>query len=163
MWKTENVTKPWLELRGRVQMKNNEVIGKLSCAVWFEKPQRDCVVDNERKVHSQMIGCSAMLEINFQACFSSYQPQISCFWPCDCKRMQQCSVVWEVCLQNEWQKKPVESTFTSTVFLSTNVIASLTGVNLCFGVQSTQCSKASLRYMTSVVHTAGQSYQQTKS
>lgn len=39
-------------------------------SVW--KPQRDCVVDNERKVHWKVIGCSEMLEINFQVCFSSY-------------------------------------------------------------------------------------------
>lgn len=38
----------------------------------LETAERLCVVDNERKVHWQVIGCSEMLEINFQACFSSY-------------------------------------------------------------------------------------------
>lgn len=45
---------------------------KKACRVQLGYETAEIVVDNERKVHWQVIGCSEMLEINFQACFSSY-------------------------------------------------------------------------------------------
>lgn len=77
-----------IEHKMKVHASDNKEMEKVVMCSWFWKPQRDCVVHDERKVQQQVIGCSEMIEINLQACFSCNQPQISCFWPCDGKKMK---------------------------------------------------------------------------